>query len=120
MTDAQGQTKSIIISVKGGHATVSQVRDLRGVIEREEAGGAAIGVFVTLEPPTGPMKKEAAEAGFWQTKSVAGSKHPRLQILTIADLLAGKRIDMPTQQDVRSFKQAPKAKGKRKDDAKLF
>ena len=57
--------------VKGGHATVSQVRDLRGVIERDDA---AIGVFVTLEPPTGPMKKEAAEAGFWQTKSLAGCR----------------------------------------------
>jgi site-specific DNA-methyltransferase (adenine-specific) len=96
---------------------VSQVRDPRGVIERDDA---AIGVFVTLEPATGPMRKEAAEAGFLQTKSLAGSKHPRLQILTIEDLLAGKRIDMPTQQDVRSFKQAPKAKGKKKEDASLF
>jgi site-specific DNA-methyltransferase (adenine-specific) len=61
LTDAQGETKSIIISVKGGHATVSRVRDLRGVIERDDA---AIGLFVTLEPPTAPMKKEAAEAGF--------------------------------------------------------
>ena len=61
MTDAQGETKSIILSVKGGHATVSQVRDLRGVIERDDA---AIGVFITLEPPTEPMIKEAAEAGF--------------------------------------------------------
>lgn len=66
------------------------------------------------------MKKEAAEAGFWQTKALAGTRHPRLQILTIEDLLAGVRIDMPTPQDVRSFKQAPKAKGRKKDEAKLF
>ena len=117
LTDRGGETRSVILSVKGGHVTASHVRDLRGVIERDDA---VIGVFVTLEPPTGPMKKEAAEAGFWQTKSLAGTKHPRLQILTIEDLLKGKRIDMPTQQDVRSFKQAPKAKSKKKDEAKLF
>lgn len=118
MTDREGETKSIIISVKGGHVTASQVRDLRGVIEREDA---AIGVFITLEPATAPMRKEAAEAGFWQTRSLAGSKHPRLQILTIEELLAGKKIDMPAQQDIRSFKQAPKAsKGKKKSDATLF
>ena len=97
--------------------TSSQVRDLRGVIERE---GAAIGVFITLEEPTAAMRKEAADAGFWQTRAVAGTKHPRLQILTIEDLLNGKRIDMPAQQDVRSFKQAPRAKGRKKDDARLF
>jgi hypothetical protein len=117
MTDRAGETASIIISVKGGHVTASQVRDLRGVIERE---AAAIGVFITLEPATAAMRKEAAEAGFWQTKSLAATKHPRLQILTIEELLAGKRIDMPAQQDIRSFKQAPKAKGKKKEEAGLF
>ena len=103
--------------MKGGHVSSPQVRALRGVIEREDA---AIGVFITLEDSTKDMRKEAAEAGFWQTKSVSQAKHPRLQILTIEDLLAGKKIDMPAQQEIRSFKQAPKAKGKKADDAKLF
>lgn len=117
MTDAAGETKTVLISVKGGHVTVSQLRDLRGVIERDQA---AIGVFICIEEPTAPMRKEAADAGFFQTKSVSGSKHPRLQILTIEDLLNGKKIDMPAQQEIRSFKQAPKAKGMRKDEGKLF
>jgi len=112
-----GDTKTIVISVKGGHVTASQVRDLRGVVQREEA---AIGVFLTLEPPTAAMRKEAAEAGFYQTKSVGETKHPRLQILTVEELLGGKKIDMPAAQDIRSFKQAPKAAGKKKQDAKLF
>jgi DNA modification methylase len=116
MTDREGETKTIIISVKGGNVTSSQVRDLRGVIEREEA---AIGVFITLEKPTAAMRKEAAEAGFFQTKSLAASKHPRLQILTIEELLKGKKIDMPAQQDIRSFKQAPKAKGKKASEPGL-
>jgi hypothetical protein len=88
-----------------------------GVIERE---GAAIGVFITLEPATVPMRKEAAEAGFWQTEAVGKTKHPRLQILTIEELLADKKIDMPAQQDIQSFKQAPKARGKKTEDFKLF
>lgn len=67
------------------------------------------------------MRKEAAEAGFWQTKSLAGSKHARLQILTpVPELNEGKKIDMPAQQEIRSFKQAPRAKWKKADDAKLF
>ncbi len=117
MTDAAGQTKSILISVKGGHVTVAQVRDLRGVIEREEA---AIGVFICIDQPTAPMRKEAADAGMFQTKSVANSSHPRLQILTIEELLSGKKIDMPAQQEIRSFKQAPKAKNKQVKDPDLF
>jgi hypothetical protein len=87
------------------------------VIERE---GAAIGVFITLEPATAPMRKEAADAGMWQTGSVIKTSHPRLQILTIEELMAGKKIDMPAQQDIRSFKQAPKARGKKAADATLF
>jgi hypothetical protein len=54
MTDREGDTTSIIISVKGGRVTAWQARKLRGVIERE---GAAIGVFITLEPVTAPMRK---------------------------------------------------------------
>jgi hypothetical protein len=65
------------------------------------------------------MRKEAAEAAFFQTKSLANTKHPRLQLLTIQDLLAGKKIDMPAAQDLRSFKQAPKAKPKRPKDLHL-
>ena len=116
MTDAKAETRSIVISVKGGHVTASQVRDLRGVVERE---GAAIGVFITLEEPTSPMRAEAAEAGFFQTKSVAASRHPRLQILTIEELLSGNKIDMPAAQDIRSFKQAPRAKNAKTPDARL-
>jgi adenine specific DNA methylase Mod len=117
LTDANGETRTIIISVKGGHVSVAQIRDLRGVIEREDA---AIGVFLTLDEPTAPMRQEAADAGFFQTKTVSDSRHPRLQILTIEGLLAGKKIDMPTAHDLRSFKQAPKAKTKKVEAEKMF
>ena len=63
------------------------MRDLRGVVERE---GAEIGVLLTMQKPTKPMITEAAGAGFYKS---AWGQHPRLQILTIKELLDGKRVD---------------------------
>jgi site-specific DNA-methyltransferase (adenine-specific) len=105
----------VIISVKGGGVTVNQLRDLRGVIERDKA---AIGVFICIEPPTKPMHKEAADAGFYT--SPQQTRHARLQILTIEDLLGGKKIDMPAWRELRTFKKAPKAKGKGITQAEMF
>jgi len=98
-----GKTKQILLSVKAGHVTVSQLRDLRGVIDREKAN---IGVLLCLEGVTKPMRTEAASAGFY--KSPWGN-HPRLQILTIAELLDGKGIDYPHPAGNLTFKRAPKA-----------
>ena len=58
--------------MKAGGVTVSQVRDLRGTLEREKA---EIGVFLCFEAPTRPMMKEAAEAGFYTSPD--GTKYPR-------------------------------------------
>lgn len=94
-----GKTKQIIFSVKAGKVTVTQIRDLVGVINREEA---QIGTFLSLEPPTSPMRQEAASAGFYQSP---WGKHPRIQLLTIEDLLGGKSVDYPYVADV-TFKKA--------------
>ncbi len=104
--DKSGKTKQIIFSVKAGHVQVSYVRDLRGVVEREKA---AIGVLITLEPATKPMEKEAAEAGFYESPHLE-EKFPRIQILTIAQLLVGEQVAYPRWLDA-TFKQAPKSKG---------
>ena len=101
---AKGTTKQIILSVKSGGVKVGDVRDLRGVIEREKA---AIGVLITLEESTKPMRAEAAGAGFYN--SPWGTKHPVLQILTIEDLLNGKGIDYPHHTN-QTFKRAPRKK----------
>ena len=101
----KGKTKQVIFSVKAGRTGVSHLRDLRGVIEREDA---AVGVLITMQEPTKAMRTEAAEGGFYQ--SPPGTKHPRLQILTVAELLEGKQVDMPPWHDLRTFKKAPKAR----------
>ena len=98
-----GKTKQILLSVKAGHVNVSQLRDLRGVIDREKA---EIGVLLCLEDVTKPMRTEAASAGFY--KSPWGN-HPRLQILTIAELFDGKGINYPHPAGNLTFKRAPRA-----------
>ena len=103
--DATGRTKQAIFSIKGGHTDVMHIRDLRGVIEREHA---EIGVLITLHAPTKPMIAEAASAGFYT--SPWGGNHPRIQIVTIEQLLEGKQVDMPASRGMNvTFKRAPKA-----------
>jgi len=103
--EGDNKPRQVILSVKGGHTNVKDVRDLGHVISRE---GADIGVLISLHDPTGPMRTEAAGAGFY---SSPWGQHPRLQLLTIRELLDGKRIDMPQTQGVNvTYKQAPKAR----------
>lgn len=111
---AGGKSKQIILSVKAGGTHVSHVRDLQGVVTREKA---AIGVLLTMEPPTKAMRKEVASAGFYLSP---WGPHPVLQILTVEDLLNGKTINRPPEQhtDV-TFKQAAKARGKATANPKL-
>ncbi len=90
--DTSGKAKKVIVSVKGGHnVNVSHIRDLGHVIERENA---AIGVYLTLDPPTAPMQKEATEKGFYHSPGW-NKDYPSLQILTVDDILNGKTVDLP-------------------------
>lgn len=84
------KVKQIIVQVKSGKVNPAVVRDLRGVVEREEA---EIGALITLPAPTKGMRSECASAGFYT--SPLGHKYPRLQILTIEELLDGHRIQRP-------------------------
>ncbi|MDD5037835.1 MAG: site-specific DNA-methyltransferase [Dehalococcoidales bacterium] len=89
--DEKDKIKKAIISVKGGkNANVSMIRDLGHVIDREKSD---IGVFILLEKPTRPMVEEAAMKGFYH--SPLGKDYPRLQILTIEEILNGKMPDIP-------------------------
>ncbi|MCE1237631.1 MAG: restriction endonuclease [Hyphomicrobiales bacterium] len=84
-------TEKAVVSVKGGaNVGVTMIRDLIATIDREKA---KIGVFLTLEEPTQPMKTEATAAGFYE--SPMHGKFARIQILTIADLFDGDRPHVP-------------------------
>ena len=100
------ETKQIILQVKGGHVNRGIIDTLKGVVEREKA---EIGVFITLQNPTKPMKKEAISSGFYQSPS--GKKYPKIQILTIEDLLYNnKNIEKPPKIAINdvTFKKAKK------------
>jgi len=103
--DRSGKAKKIVVQVKSGQVTVSQIRDLKGVMEREKAVLAA---FLTLKDPTPAMIKETATAGFYEPEHLPGLSYPRLQILTIDELLASKKLEYPRLAPNATFKKAPR------------
>jgi site-specific DNA-methyltransferase (adenine-specific) len=95
-------TEKAIVSVKGGqNVSVPMIRDLGHVVDREKA---KMGIFITLAKPTGPMEKEAIKAGFYETPY---GKFPKLQIVTVEELFAGKKPSLPWI-DPATFKKAAK------------
>jgi site-specific DNA-methyltransferase (adenine-specific) len=102
--EATGRAKRVIVQVKSGKVSSRDIRDLRGVLDRERA---AIGVFLTLEPTTKDMRAEAASAGVYSSPGW-GQDYPRLQLLTIAELLGSTpaRVAMPPTNI--AFKDAPR------------
>jgi site-specific DNA-methyltransferase (adenine-specific) len=84
--------KRALIQVKSGRVSVKDVRDFRGVLERE---GATLGLFVSLESPTREMVREAEQAGFYTTP-LGNLRIPRLQVRTVGELLAGSGFAIPS------------------------
>jgi len=101
--DPAGKPSRVVVQVKSGHIGVNAVRELKAV-----AANDAIGVLITLEPPTGPMKVEAIDAGYYHSP-IWDRDYPKIQILTIEELLHGKTVDMPPQaQTSVTFARAPR------------
>ena len=99
-------TRKIVVQVKSGKVSVRDIRELKSVVETQDA---VIGVFITLNPPTQPMVKEAATAGRFQWLHVTHTTYPKIQIRTIKELLAGHGIEYPqTPVDV-TFRRAERA-----------
>ncbi|MBI2831448.1 MAG: restriction endonuclease [Chloroflexi bacterium] len=105
--DNSGKAKTIIVQVKSGHVSSNHIRDLKGVLEREKA---QIGVYITLEEPTKSMIEEATTAGFYESEYFPGNYYPRIQILTIQELLEGKNVDYPRHAPAATFKKAQKVR----------
>ncbi|HEU0003657.1 MAG TPA: DNA methyltransferase [Ktedonobacteraceae bacterium] len=102
--DAYDKSKRVLVQVKSGHVKSGDVRDLVGTVQRENA---AIGVFITLEPASRDMLTEAVSAGSYHSPGW-NSDYPKIQILTIADLLKGAKVQMPLQYG--TFKQAKRVR----------
>jgi site-specific DNA-methyltransferase (adenine-specific) len=112
----EGRTdrKRVMVSVKSGGTSSKDIRDLKGVLDREKE---PIGVLVTLRPPSREMTLEAVGAGHYESP-FWGKKYPRLQILTIADVLNGKTVEMPPRQSI--FAQAERERGQEGEQPSLM
>ena len=115
---AVARPEQIILQVKGGKTGVKDVRDLRGVLDREKA---AIGVLISLQPPTREMLAEAAGAGFYEHK-MNKQKYPRIQLRTAKELMEGKNIERPSNVAAldETFKKAPATKKKHHQQKELL
>ncbi len=81
----------VVIQVKGGHVSSPQIRDLKGVVEREQA---ALGLFISLEEPTRDMRTEAASGGLFHS-DLWDRDYPKIQIRTVAEMLEGNDFELP-------------------------
>jgi len=96
--------KRAVVSVKSGHVHVKDIRELKDIASRH-----AMGVFITLEPPTKEMRTEAVSAGSYHSP-LWDRDYPKIQILTIGELLQGKALDMPSPSS--PYAKAPKVSKK--------
>ena len=92
--ETKRELRSMVISVKGGNIRPTDLRDLRGVLERENDGAVLAG-FISLREPTKAMHQEAAQAGMYE---YAGLTYPRMQLLTIKQIIEEKKeFQTPTK-----------------------
>lgn len=108
-TGTGGKMESAIVSVKSGGVGAAMIQQLKGAME---TSGASMGLFITLDEPTGPMKQEATIAGVYHSE-VSGRDYPKIQIITIRELLEEHRkpelplLVLPTFQQAERIQQSP-------------
>jgi hypothetical protein len=90
--DSKGNSTRVLVSVKGGATNPGHVRDLVGTIASQNADA---GVFICLNKPTKGMIDAANHSGFW-TYPVNGQKYPKVQIISVDELLHDKQPNLPT------------------------
>lgn len=106
--------RTVVVQVKSGKVSSRDIRDLVGVLDREKA---VIGIFITLQTPTRDMLKEAVSAGFYQSQ---WGNFPRLQILTVEDLLKGNAAAQYPRMNAATFKRAARQRRTQGEQAGLF
>ena len=107
-TGAGWKAETCIVSVKSGVVNPGYIDQLRGAMEKHSA---VMGLFVTLEEPTAGMKAAAAAAGLYHSE-LSGKDYPKIQIISIRELLEeGKKpglplLVMPAYQQAQPVKKA--------------
>lgn len=105
---SEGHYEKIVVQVKSGHVGVKDIRELRDVVTKQKA---AIGVFITLEEPTSEMMREVKATDPY-ISPLWKHEYPKIQTLTIEQLLKGERPKTPPTispyQDAQRVKKADK------------
>ena len=96
--DHSGKPKRAVVQVKSGKVDSQLIRELVGTVEQEDS--AVMGIFVMLKEPTSEMKLAAVKAGVYFSPGW-GKDYPKIQILTIEELLHGAEVKMPPQTELK-------------------
>ncbi len=93
-----GRTESatMIFQVKSGIVHRDDIAKLRGDMEKD---GAALATLITLTEPTDPMFRDARAAGLYHHE-LMDRDYDKIQIVTIHEILDGKRLDIPLVKDL--------------------
>ena len=90
MVDKDKNGKAIL-QVKSGGANRATMATLNSDRQRESA---EIGILITMDEPTKSMKEEVLAAGKYR-HPLLDREDDRLKIVTIEEILSGKRLDLP-------------------------
>ncbi|MDR0498723.1 MAG: restriction endonuclease [Holophagales bacterium] len=97
------ENASMVFQVKSGKVQRGDIAKLHSDMQREKA---VMATLITLDNPSKPMIAEAKAAGtYWHPQM--GRNYDRIRIVTIEDMLEGKRFDLPLVN--RTLKKAEKA-----------
>ena len=105
--DNSGKAKRIIVQVKSGKVNRGQVATLIGDMKDQQA---ELGIFITLQQPTRPMRELALGQGVYTPQHFPDHSYPRVQILTIEELLDGAQPEYPRFAAPATFKRASRRK----------
>ena len=105
--DGSGKAKRIIVQVKSGKVNRGQVATLIGDMKDQQA---ELGIFITLQQPTRPMRELALGQGVYTPQHFPDHSYPRVQILTIEELLDGAEPEYPRFAAPATFKRASRRK----------
>jgi site-specific DNA-methyltransferase (adenine-specific) len=78
-------------------AGAGDVRELCAAMDRE---GAVMGALIAMKEPSREARREAEQAGNFVFER-DGTAHPRVQIVTVTELLAGRRVEVPSKREAR-------------------
>jgi site-specific DNA-methyltransferase (adenine-specific) len=100
---ADGALREILVSVKGGKLKAPFVRELQGAVARERA---PMGILITLNQPSKQMTRDATSSGFYTCSS---GTYPKIQIITVKDILENARFELPPIERIEAAKKRPLA-----------